>query len=266
MTLLLPEASKLDIEQIVASFHAQGFARLGRILSDEGADTLCNAADELMTERHPGLFYQHDSPTGRYEDLDFGSGWVGASRRYRKLERLELVAPFAAWIENALFASIAGTVLGDDVRLYRSVLWNKAPQVGMAVPWHQDDGRFWGLDRAPMLQVWTALDDASEAAGCLEVVPRTHVPGLASPEGGTVTDESLQQADATENAVSLSAVRGEAILVHNHLWHRTGRNRTDVPRRAVSISFLSGETHCRRRKNPRQFKRLFASSLPVQDP
>ena len=68
---------------------------------------------------------------------------------------------FFEWIENALFARIARSVLGDEVALYRAVLWNKAAQTGMNLPWHQDDGRFWGLDRAPSLQIWTALDDAS---------------------------------------------------------------------------------------------------------
>ena len=46
--------------------------------------------------QYPGLFYQHDSPTGRYEDLEFGAGWVGPSLSYRKLEKLEL-DPLFAW-------------------------------------------------------------------------------------------------------------------------------------------------------------------------
>jgi hypothetical protein len=30
--------------------------------------------------RHEGMFFQHDSETGRYEDLTFGAGWQGCSR------------------------------------------------------------------------------------------------------------------------------------------------------------------------------------------
>ncbi len=263
MSLLLPRTGDLDLAPLVAAFREHGFVRLGRVLSHDGAVALASAADRLMDEHHPGLFYQHDAPTGRYEDLDFRSGWVGPSRRYRKLERLELVPAYAAWIENPLFGRIAHELLGDDVRLYRAVLWNKAPQVGMAVPWHQDDGRFWGLDRPPMLQIWTALDDAPAPAGCLEVVPGSHLGGLATAEGGTVTSACLEEADAERRAVALPAVRGESILVHNHLWHRTGRNHTDRPRRAVTVSLLSGDTRCRRRRRrPRQFARMFGSSAP----
>lgn len=248
------------LERVLEAFRHEGYARLGPVLSERGAVALAARAQALMLgpEPAPGLFYQHDSPTGRYEDLAFNEGWTGPSPRYRKLERLELDPLFLAWIENPLFARIARAFLGEEVALYRSVLWNKAAGRNMAVPWHQDDGRFWGLDRPPSLQIWTALDDAPEEAGCLEVVPGTHHDGLASPEGGTITPQALLEARASERAVALPARRGEAILVHNHLWHRTGQNRTGAPRRAISISLLGGQVRCaRRRRAPRQFLRLF---------
>jgi ectoine hydroxylase-related dioxygenase (phytanoyl-CoA dioxygenase family) len=210
---------------------------------------------------YPGLFFQHDSSTGRYEDLTFGAGWVGPSLAYRKLEKLELDPLFATWIENRLFARVAEAVLGPDVALYRAVLWNKAPRAGTDLPWHQDDGEFWGLDRAPCLQIWTALDDASPESGCVEVVPGSHLDGLASSIGGTVQTDRLEAARADAHRVPLPVVAGEALLLHNHVWHRSGRNATDMPRRAISVAYLSGQTRCRRRKRtPRQFKRLFTGA------
>jgi len=258
--MLSPDTQTLDLAGAVAHFVEHGFAPLGRVLTEEAAADLAARAEALMggADPHPGVFYQHDSPSGRYEDLQFGAGWVGPSARYRKLEKLEADPQFAGFIENPFFAALTREMLGDDVRLYRSVLWNKAPQVGMAVPWHQDDGRFWGLDRAPFLQVWTALDDAPRESGCLEVVRGSHKGGLATPEGGTIPQARLDEVDAEGSAVALPARRGESFLVHNHTWHRTGRNSTDAPRRAVSISFLDGETRCkRRRRAPREFRRLF---------
>ncbi len=258
---LLPQTEHLDLDGPIAHFQTHGFARLGPVLTEGSACRLADRAQALMQGEHPvpGMFFQHDSPTGRYEDLRFNAGWVGPSERYRKLEKLELDPLFASFIENPLFERITRRLLGETVYLYRSVLWNKAPGVGMAVPWHQDDGVFWGLDRPPFLQIWTALDDAPPEAGCLEVVPGSHRGGLATPAGGTITDACLKAADAEAVKTSLPARRGESILVHNHTWHRTGRNRTDSPRRAISISFLDEETRCtRRRRAPRQFKRLFS--------
>ena len=196
--MLLPHTAELDLEPHLEHFAEHGYACLGPVLSASSVQALADRADALMSDPapFPGLFYQHDAPSGLYEDLDFGAGWVGPSTRYRKLERLERVPAFAAFIENPLFGRIARALLGEDVALYRAVLWNKAPHRGMAVPWHQDDGRFWGLDRPPALQLWTALDDAPVEAGCLEVLPGSHHHGLATREGGTITAERLEAADA----------------------------------------------------------------------
>ena len=264
MDLLLADVHHRDLNAPINAFQDCGFARLGPVLSPEFAAALAHRANELMLDNTlcPGLFYQHDSPTGRYEDVKFGAGWVGPSKRYRKLERLERDPLFRSMIENSLFRRIAQRMLGEEVYLYRAVLWNKAPRVGMAVPWHQDDGKFWGLSQPPFLQVWTGLDDAPLEAGCLEVVPNSHLGGLASAEGGTLAQARLDQAKAEHHACALPSKRGESVLVHNHTWHRTGRNSTDAPRRAVSISFLGKDVRCkRRRRAPRSFMRLFEDSI-----
>jgi phytanoyl-CoA hydroxylase len=87
-------------------------------------------------------------------------------------------------------------------------------------------------------------------------VPGSHPRGWASVEGGTITAEQFDVAGAA--GVALPAAAGESILVHNHLWHRTSRNTTAAPRRAVSISYLDAETRCgRKRRAPRRFLSVF---------
>ena len=261
--MLDPAAVTLDLQAPLADFAAYGHARLGRVLSEAGLAVLRARSDALMLGAvgYPGLFYQHDSASGSYQDLAFGRGWVGPSLAYRKLEKLELDPLFLAWIENPLFERIAHAVLGEDIALYRAVLWNKAARAGTELPWHQDDGNFWGLDRPPCLQIWTALDDAGARAGCVEVLPGSHLAGLASPEGGTVQRHRLEAAEAERRALPLPARAGEAMLIHNHLWHRSRTNLTDEPRRALGISYLDAATRClRRRRAPREFRRLFTGA------
>ncbi len=253
----------LQLAAPLSAFEKNGYARLGPVLSASAARLLRGRADALMLGevRYPGLFYQHDSSTGRYEDLVHGAGWVGPSLAYRKLEKIERDPLFAQWVENPLFARIARAVLGDELALYRVVLWNKAPHAGMDLPWHQDDGPFWGLDRPPKLQIWTALDDAPAAAGCLEVRPGSHLGGLASPVGGTVPKARLDEERASERGVLLPIAAGEALLLHNHVWHRSGRNGTGAARRAIGIAYLSAATRCtRKRSAPREFRRVFVDS------
>ncbi len=258
--MLVRGVESMDLTEPLGAYAEEGYARLGRVLSDDAAAALRARADDLMLGRvtYPGLFFQHDTTTGRYDDLEFGKGWQGPSLNYRKIEKLEKDPLFAAWIHNALFARIARAVIGDAVSLYRAVLFTKAASGGTPLPWHQDGGRFWGLDRDPVLQIWTALDDAPAAAGCVEVLPRSHADGLATPLGGVVPEAHVRARDADARAVPVPALAGEALLLHNHLWHRSGANRTSTPRRAITICYMSAETRCLRKKRaPRTFVRVF---------
>jgi phytanoyl-CoA hydroxylase len=244
----------------LATFARDGFAPLGRVLDDERLAALRTRVDDLMLGRVvvDGLFFQHDSPTGAYEDLSYGKGWIGPSLAYRKLEKLERDEVVRAWIENPLFASIAHILVGPEVSLYRAMLMNKAAQGGTTLPWHQDGGLFWGIDREPTLQIWTALDDCPLESGCLELVPGSHARGLCRPEGGSVDAPHLAREHADTRAVRVPCRAGEAFLIHNHVFHRSGRNTTGVPRRALSFCYMDAATRCLRTKRaPRAFARVF---------
>jgi hypothetical protein len=253
----------MDLDAVLAHWMEHGWARLGRVASDEVLEGLRTRADDIMHGRvvHEGLFFQHDAETGRYEDLEFGRGWVGPSPHYRKIEKLERDPVFRAWIENPVFERVARAVLGDEVSLYRATLFSKSARGGTELPWHQDGGSFWGLDRDPELQIWTALDDAPVEAGCVEVFDGSHRGGLATPLGGTIPADVLAGAGANDHRLPIPATAGEVLLIHNHLWHRSGTNASGRPRRAFTVAFMSAATRCTRKprkgKLPRQFVRVF---------
>jgi len=248
----------LDVERAIEAHRTHGFAKLGRVLDDEGLEALRARLDELMLGRvkHEGLFFQHDAESGRYDDLPLGRGWVGPSLDYRKLEKLERDPIMLAWIENPLFERIARAVVGEPVALYRAIAMIKGAKGGTPLPWHQDGGTFWGLDRDPELQIWTALDDAPIAAGCVEVVAGSHRDGLATKLGGVIPDDVV--AARRPEATPLHVRAGEAILLHNHVWHRSAANTTGRTRRALSFCYLPASTRCLRKKRaPRTFFRVF---------
>jgi phytanoyl-CoA hydroxylase len=254
------DAADFALAPALADYRALGYARLGRVLSEGGVAALGARVDDLMSARvrHQGLFFQRDSPTGRYEDLTFGAGWQGPSPDYRKIEKLELDPLFREWMANPLFERIARALIDGPIALYRAVLFTKGAGGGTQLPWHQDGGAFWGVDRPPLLQLWTALDDCPPDSGCLEVLPESHRGGLQTPEGGVIVEAALRAAAAEERRVAIPARAGEALLIHNHLWHRSGVNRTGRRRSALSICLMSAETRCLRRKRaPRQFLRIF---------
>ncbi len=258
MLSVSPES--VDVERAVESYRRHGFARLGKVISDQALGDLRARADEIMLGQvvHEGLFFQHDSETGAYEDLSYGQGYVGPSLAYRKLEKLEKDARFLALIENPLFERVVKQVIAGPSVIYRATLFNKAKARNSPLPWHQDGGSYWGLSREPELQIWTALDDASEESGCVDVIPGSHAAGLATPLGGVIPRDVLARARAEERAVRVPARAGEVLLLHNHLWHRSQSNQSGRARRAFTVCYMSAAVQCLRKKRaPRTFFSVF---------
>ena len=65
---LLADARTLPLQPLLEHFQTYGFARLGPVLCADGAAALSARAEALMLGKReiPGLFFQHDSKTGRY--------------------------------------------------------------------------------------------------------------------------------------------------------------------------------------------------------
>jgi phytanoyl-CoA hydroxylase len=264
--MLIRDAERMDLGAPLAQLAQHGYAGLGSVLSPEGLQALRERAEELMLGQvsYPGLFFQLDSATRRYEDAPIGLGWQGPSLGYRKLEKLEKDPRFHAWLSNPLFERIARALIPGRVVIYRALLFNKAAAGGSDIPWHQDDGSLWGLSRQPELQIWTALDDAPLDGGCLEFVPGSHARGLATPLGGVVPRDQVLSSDAERHATPVPVQAGEALLIHNHVWHRSGKNRPGQRRLGFSVCYMSATTHClRKRRAPREFFEVFASSPPA---
>jgi phytanoyl-CoA hydroxylase len=245
-------------------FQAHGYARLGSVLNAETLASLRERVDDIMEGRvtYPGMFFQMDAPTGRYEDAPLGLGWQGPSLEYRKLEKLELDDRIRSHIRHPLFEQLARRWLRNPgpVLLYRAILFNKGPPGGSDIPWHQDAGKLWGLSRDPSLQIWTALDDAPKNGGCLEVVPGSHLWGLATPLGGVIPKDQVALRQAEDKALALPVKAGEGLLIHNLIWHRSGRGTPGDRRRALSFCYLDAETLCvRTRRAPRRFFTAFDS-------
>ncbi len=260
--MLIAGAVSIELEEILANFARDGFAYLGNVASPEATRAMGERVNEIMLGRvtYPGLFFQLDAETNRYDDLHFKRGYEGPSLEYRKIEKLEKDAIFRGWIENRLFERVARSIISGEIVIYRALIFAKGARGGSNLPWHQDGGKFWGLDRDPTLQVWTALDDAPEDGGCVEVIPGSHHAGLVTPLGGVIPKPFLDANEAESRAVKIPARAGDVYLIHNCLWHRSGVNRSGRPRRAFTVCYMSDQTKCtRKKKTPRIFEPVFRS-------
>ena len=169
---------------------------------------------------------QLDSDTGKYEDAKpMTKGFKGPTLGYRKIELLELDPLFLAYIQLPIFKDICDHVYAPDepIACFRAMFMNKPAKRGTFLPWHQD--RWTYLDIDPVITLWTALDPATRANGCVQIIPGSHRVGLINPShtSGFLTPEQAAQHASPEKVEFLELAPGESVLLHNHLLHSSGR-------------------------------------------
>ncbi len=253
----------------LATFHRQGYLRLGRVLDAAALAALQQRIDRIMLGevRHPGLMMQLDSTTGAYGDLGEQTlGFKGPSLAYRKIEGLERDPLFHAYLRQPLIADLCRRLVGPHIAIYRSMFMNKPARQGTLLPWHQDGGTGWNLTIDPIITIWLALDPATIANGCVEVIPGSHRLGLLRPQGHVIGADLEREHCPPGASAFLELPAGEAVLLHNWLLHRSDRNATDHPRRAFSVCLMDAAT--RRRDDPdHPFPMLFGPGalIPHED-
>jgi phytanoyl-CoA hydroxylase len=242
-------------------YERDGYLRLGRLLAPEDLAALQRRIDAIMLGEaaidYDSMLMQLDSSTGEYGKMPPQSkGFKGATLNYRKIQDLEMDPLFLEYVQRPIFRAICARVYGDEtpIACFRAMFMNKPAGRGTLLPWHQD--RWSALDRDPLITVWTALDPATVANGCVQVIPGSHRLGVINPShpSAFVTEEQAVEHAPEERAVSLELEAGEVILLHNWLLHRSDVNRTQIPRRAFSVCYMDGRT---RAKDGQTFTRIF---------
>ena len=225
-------------------FEEHGYVRLGRLLSDADLEALCQRLDDLMLGHIDanGITFQLDGDSADYGSLSTRT--VGPSEKtlaYRRVYELHLDPLFLSYMQHPVFRQLTQRYIGEDVSVFRSMLMNKPADKGTVLPWHQDIGVGWGLDGNPITTVWTALDDATVATGCMQIVPGSHKLGIVN-ETHYISEEDPASYCTDDQILDLEVKAGEAVLLHNWLMHRSGVNETGQARRAFSAAYMDAST------------------------
>ncbi len=256
-----------------AQYHRDGYLRLGKVAEATELAEMQAEMDEVMlgtaSVDYDRMLMQLDGESGEYSGLPPQSrGHKGATLEYRKIQELEYDPVFLKWMKKPIFREITGEIYGQHapVSVYRAMFMNKPAHKGSVLPWHQDGGDGWGLDRDPLVTVWTALDPATKANGCVEVIPGTHRLGLLSAQGHTVSEEHVARYAPDDRIVHVELEPGEVVLLHNWLLHRSGMNSTDIPRRGFSACYMHGKAkHEREEHRGHVFPRIFGDGALTVD-
>lgn len=226
-----------------------GFLRLGKVVTDAELAALQKRIDDIMLGKadvdYDKMLFQLDSDSGKYEDAGVQSlGHKGATLNYRKIQQLEFDPLFLAYMQKPIFKEICARHYGVHVPVgcFRAMFMNKPAHKGTKLPWHQD--RWTSLDRDPLATLWLALDPATKANGCVEVIPGSHKFGVINPShsSGFLTDELARHFCPQGQVQYLELKAGECVLLHNWLLHSSDVNRSDIPRRGFSVNYLDART------------------------
>lgn len=181
-------------------------------------------------------------------------GFKGPSLAYRKIGEaqagLECDDVFLSYMRKPLFRHICGHVYGAHagVSVYRAMVMSKPENDlggGTPLPWHQDGGNWWALDRDPLCFVWLALTPATATNGAVELVRGSHRRGLLSRRGHTLSPEHVAlfvDAAPAEDRILVELRPGQAFLCHNWTIHRSSINTTGTARRGFSVNYIDSRT------------------------
>ncbi len=222
-------------------FMERGFLRLGKVLPANEFQALQQRMDDIMLGRveYENMRFQfHDSSTG---ELHRTRGNTERSLEYRRIDDLEQDPVFLAYMQHPLYRQITRRYIGEDVSVFRSMFMNKVTGAGTQINWHQDVGTGFGIDTNPFVTVWIALDDATVANACMQIVPGSHKHGIINDKHFPSPEEQAEYI-SEEDITDLEAEAGEAILLHNYLLHRSGVNLSEERRRAFAVIFVDAAT------------------------
>ena len=138
-------------------------------------------------------------------------------------------------------------LIGPDILLWNTLFWIKESNSKSFVSWHQDT-KYWGLSSDKVVSAWLALSPASVEAGCLKVMPGTHLGSILEHQDRYHSDNMLTRGqeikiDMDENDAVNMPLKSGQMSIHNYrLAHASGPNLTLDRRIGISMHFMPPDT------------------------
>jgi ectoine hydroxylase len=130
-------------------------------------------------------------------------------------------------------------LLDDEPYHYHSKMIMKQARTGGAWEWHQDYGYWYenGVLTPNLCSVFIAVDPATKANGCMQVLKRSHAMGrINHVKIGDQTGadpERIAAASSRYELVFVEMAPGDALFFHANLLHRSDQNRSENDRWAL---------------------------------
>ena len=154
------------------------------------------------------------------------------------------------WVDelmrNTTILDCIEDLIGPDILCWNSWFWIKEANSPSYVSWHQDS-QYWGLDTSKLVTAWLALSTASEASGCMRVMPGSHLEepmihkDLYNDDNLLTRGQEIVDIDDSQ-AVPMPLQTGEMSFHNIRIAHASGPNVTDDRRIGLSLHYMPPQT------------------------
>jgi ectoine hydroxylase-related dioxygenase (phytanoyl-CoA dioxygenase family) len=150
---------------------------------------------------------------------------------------------YADLVRNPRILDVVEDVIGPDILVWTATFFIKEAHSPTFAAWHQDSTYF-GLEPHEQVTAWVALTDASEEAGCMEVLsahgkPRQmHHAALRLKDSINRTGQTITESLDESSAVMMQLPAGSFSLHHTLCVHRSAPNRASHRRVGMGINYI----------------------------
>lgn len=144
-------------------------------------------------------------------------------------------------LQQEKFLDIAAAILGPDVILHHSKLFQKPAEKGSPFPMHQD-WTYFPSEKDSMMAGIIHVSNATNEMGCVRVYPGTHKLGRVEGTSGQQASELLEQyAIDGPNVVICECEPGDVVFFHYFTLHGSMPNSSDKVRKTVLAQMYAGD-------------------------
>lgn len=214
----------------IRQYHDDGYVLVGGIFTDAELDGMETAFDGIIARR---------SASRAPMDATWNGDWKDSQPAMAIVHCSDLQAYSADWGRVLLhdrFTESMADLIGPNVQLHHTKLFQKPPEHGSAFPMHQDYPYF-PHQRHTMMAAIIHLTDSTEAMGCVRVMPGSHKLGpLETTSSGTADASYLDPARyPIKDGTPCPAKRGDVLFFSYLTIHGSDINTSDRARKTVLV-------------------------------
>lgn len=149
----------------------------------------------------------------------------------------------AVWLralQHERFLAVAQAILGPDVVLHHTKLFQKPPEKGAAFPMHQDWQYFPTL-KDSMIAGIIHVSAATDQMGCVRVYPGSHRLGRRQGMMGGGQNAELSEKYPLSGAQVVEAEPGDVFFFHYFTLHGSMPNTSQALRKTVLVQLHAGD-------------------------